>query len=448
MSKVLLIDAEDAFRLSVTSFLSSSGYEVLEAAPNEYGRFGDVHLDFVLIGLDRDLRSHEAVAFFVGHPSMPRVLCATRAGRVPSVVRAVKAGAHDVLEKPLDARAVYLALEAMKPEVPAVEPLAGEGLEPAVLTGPLEPDLLVAVEPRTKDALARIEAAGREERSIVLVCEPELARALALRFHDASPRRAGPFVAVGPGPKSGLSPEDLLFGTADVDSSFSRARGGVLFVESLASLGRAERLGKLLRDLEQSAVKWPPMVVATDEDPAIDTRLGRGVADQLIRHVVAFPRLFSRAGDLPRIVDNVVASLVRAAGAHGSAVAPSTLAALESRRYTGGMKELLSVMTEAARLDGDRRLVLDLASNEPAKPRRASSPLGWAPRLNATGSVQPFDVYEAEIFRFALENARGCVSRAAELLGVGRATMYRKMRAYDLDAGSRSPKLARASVPQ
>ena len=58
----------------------------------------------------------------------------------------------------------------------------------------------------------------------------------------------------------------------------------------------------------------------------------------------------------------------------------------------------------------------------------------WQPSLDAQGKVRSFDSYEAEIFRFALTNAGGCVSRAAELLGVGRATMYRKMRAYQIVA--------------
>lgn len=58
----------------------------------------------------------------------------------------------------------------------------------------------------------------------------------------------------------------------------------------------------------------------------------------------------------------------------------------------------------------------------------------WHPSLDSQGKVRSFDAYEAEIFRFALSNAGGCVSRAAELLGVGRATMYRKMRAYSIVA--------------
>lgn len=65
----------------------------------------------------------------------------------------------------------------------------------------------------------------------------------------------------------------------------------------------------------------------------------------------------------------------------------------------------------------------------------------WTPHLDSTGKVQPYDVYEAEIFRFALEQAGGCVSRAAEMLHVGRATMYRKMRAYSIIAPPVSERL-------
>jgi DNA-binding NtrC family response regulator len=60
--------------------------------------------------------------------------------------------------------------------------------------------------------------------------------------------------------------------------------------------------------------------------------------------------------------------------------------------------------------------------------------VNWTPTLDPSGKVQRFEAYEAEIFKFALQNAGGCVSRAAELLGVGRATMYRKMRAYSIVA--------------
>lgn len=78
----------------------------------------------------------------------------------------------------------------------------------------------------------------------------------------------------------------------------------------------------------------------------------------------------------------------------------------------------------------------DTSSVAPSAPlMSAGGAVGeWRPTLDESGRVRTFDSYEAEIFRFALANAGGCVSRAAELLGVGRATMYRKMRAYQIVA--------------
>jgi DNA-binding NtrC family response regulator len=58
----------------------------------------------------------------------------------------------------------------------------------------------------------------------------------------------------------------------------------------------------------------------------------------------------------------------------------------------------------------------------------------WSPSADTNGKLKRFEEYEAEIFRFALAKVGGCVSHAAEQLGVGRATMYRKMRAYGIVA--------------
>src|SRR5688572_19973539 len=86
-----------------------------------------------------------------------------------------------------------------------------------------------------------------------------------------------------------------------------------------------------------------------------------------------------------------------------------------------------------------------------------TEPAEWKPTADTQGRVRPYDEYEAEIFRFALARAGGCVSRAAEMLRVGRATMYRKMRAYGIDVPpvseraidrSRRPSLVRGEVAE
>jgi DNA-binding NtrC family response regulator len=98
-----------------------------------------------------------------------------------------------------------------------------------------------------------------------------------------------------------------------------------------------------------------------------------------------------------------------------------------------GVSELLS--------EGDSqvmiRSILQAALQKRAMPSRTQTPAGGfesngAVRLSGN-QIRSFDEYEEAIFRFALGQSGGCVSRAAEALGVGRATMYRKMRSYQIE---------------
>lgn len=448
-NRVLIIDNDTSFRRNASRFLSSRGYEVIEATTADEGTaLLGRGPQIVLVSLNqRDANGIQLVTACVRHESSPQVICTTKGARLSTAVAAVKAGALDVLERPVDAEHLYRVLEEVKPvTAPAPVVAVSSSNKPVRLKAPLEVDLLVANEERMQGALDRLAGAAQAERPVVLVAEAPLAEQLARRFQAASPRADGPFVVVPAEPEGQETPADLLFGTPSLTSAFAKAKGGVVFVESLVSLGESgrERLVKLVRGLEDSEasgvpIRWPPMIVATEEEPSIDSRIDRELADLLTRLSITVPRLHARAADLDTLIRNVVEALVRASGANGAAVDPQVLKALRSASYTGGTKELLEIMTDAACLDGDGRLVLELgrAKEEPrpvtpiGESRPAAS--GWTPTLDDDGKVQPYDVYEAEIFRFALEKAGGCVSRAAELLGVGRATMYRKMRAYSID---------------
>jgi DNA-binding NtrC family response regulator len=406
----------------------------------------DEHLpEFVLVNLNqKDVAALDLVRTCVEHRSGPKVICTAKAIRIATAVQAVKVGALDVLERPIDAERLYRLLEDHKPPCEPIEP-PSSNTRPVELTEPLVVDLLVADEERMQRALDRIDEAAKSERPITLVCERPLREQLARRYLAASPRAGGPFVIVA-ADSDEASAEDLLFGTAAQPSAFSLAKGGVVFVESLESLestGR-DRLANLLKGLAESRasgveVRWPPMIIATEEEPAIDGRLEREVADQLSPTAIVVPRLHARMADAQRLLANIVQAIAKAAGAAGAAVDPRVAQAIMERSLTGGVAELMRMTTESARLDQDNRLVLELGREKERRPlksiglARPASSAGWAPTLDTKGSVQRFDVYEAEIFRFALRNAGGCVSRAAELLGVGRATMYRKMRAYQID---------------
>lgn len=448
-NRVLIIDNDASFRRNAGRFLSSRGYDVMEAASADEGTaLLDRCPQVVLLSLSqRDGCGVPLVERCVRHKASPQVVCTTKAARLSTAVAAVKAGAVDVLERPVDAEHLYRVVEGLKPAAPPVVVPASRGAKRVELQTPLEVDLLVAKEERMQKALQRLAEAAEAERPVVVVAEAPMSEQLARRFQAASPRADGPFVVVPAEPEGPETPADLLFGTPTITSAFAKAKGGVVFVESLVSLGESgrERLVKLVRGLEESEasgvpIRWPPMIVATEEEPSIDGRVDRELADLLTRMSITIPRLHARAADLDLLIRNVVDGLVRATQAAGAAIDPKVLQALRTANYTGGTKELLEIMIGAACHDDQGRLVLELGKPAQKAPSSGVSigesrpqASGWSPTLDGDGQVQPYDVYEAEIFRFALEQAGGCVSRAAELLGVGRATMYRKMRAYSID---------------
>jgi two-component system response regulator AtoC len=391
----------------------------------------------------KDAPGLDLVERCVGHKSGPKIICTAKSVRIATAVRAVKLGAIDVLERPIDADRLYRLLEEHKPPCEMAE--ASKSDTKAVeLVDPPVFDLLVADDERMQRALDRLDEAAKNERPITLVSEQPMSEQLARRYLAASPRAGGPFVVV-PEDSADATPEDLLFGTASQPSAFSLAKGGVVYIESLESLGATgrDRLAKLLKGLAESRasgieVRWPSMIIATEEEPAIDARLEREVADQLDSTAVVVPRLHARGGDAHRLLANIANAVATAARATGASIDRDIAQALIERSLTGGVVELIRAVTDSSRIDREGRLVLELGHRKPAREVKSiglarPQPNGWAPTADQTGRVQRFDVYEAEIFRFALRNAGGCVSRAAELLGVGRATMYRKMRAYQID---------------
>ena len=162
------------------------------------------------------------------------------------------------------------------------------------------------------------------------------------------------------------------------------------------------------------------------------------LAHQLAPLTVVVPALRDRRADIPRLVTTIVTKVASGLGRGQVTVGSDVLEHLSRREWPGNVSELYSTLVRGVVLARDGRLRLeDIAGPQANASASAGAPAptgGWHPTPNAEGQVRRFDEYEAEIFRFALESAGGCVSRAAENLGVGRATMYRKMRSYDIDA--------------
>ena len=281
----------------------------------------------------------------------------------------------------------------------------------------------------------RIADFGRAEAVVLIGGETGTGKELAARaLHTASPRAAGPFVAVN----CAALPPDLveseLFGTLrgaftgafhTRPGLFDAARGGTLLLDEIGELPRSVQ-AKLLRVLEAGSFRplgatretraEARILAATNRDLARLCASGEFRLDLYYRLAVLrieLPPLRERRADIPGLVERFVAR----AGSRPRAIAPEAMARLFAHSWPGNVRELRSAVERALlRAEGDVIDAFELEGLIEVAPSAA------CPRADSAESV-----------RVLLEH-RGRLSAAAAALGVSPRTLQRRLRAGGLSA--------------
>jgi DNA-binding NtrC family response regulator len=287
-----------------------------------------------------------------------------------------------------------------------------------------------------------IEDVARVDSTVLIEGETGTGKELVARaIHHCSPRRQRPFLALN---CAGLSEElaaSQLFGhrrgsfTGAVDDQqglFEAASGGTLFLDEIGELPLRVQT-TLLRVLEENAVlrlgetKLRPVDVrvlaATHRDLAREAAEDRFRQDLLYRIRVAripLPALRDRREDLPILVRAFMADHRAATGKQVDAISDDAMAVLMDHSWPGNVRELRNAL-EFAVIRARRSMI---------------HPDNLPPELlEVTAAVDPDEPREDEAGRIltALKRARGNRTRAATLLGISRATLYRRLRELGLD---------------
>ena len=397
-----------------------------------------------------------------GAPGTPVVVVAGE-GSVGAAMEAVRAGAFDYLPASVGAEGLSLAARrALRQRRPpgGRDARAGE-----IAAGPGQPWLVGAC-PAMLDLYKTAARVAASEATVLLLGERSTGREILARaIHAASPRAAGPFVPVD----CGAMPEEILearlFGDGPAQGAVARegvlhaARGGTLYLEAVARLGRHAQ-GRLLRALEEglpprdgSTGRAPTdfrLVAASDEDLRALAHRGRFREDLLYRlDVVALnvPPLRERREDIPRLAEHFAAKHSRGGRAQ---VTPAAQHALLAYRWPGNLRELESAIARALAL---ATAPLVLPEHLPPSVTAAPSPAGEetpapgsGPRVTPVPSSTPaprttpapaaattaregaLPTLAEMDRRYAWEVLRGVggnKTRAAEILGIDRKTLYR-----------------------
>lgn len=363
---------------------------------------------------------------------------------VSGAVAAMRAGADDVVQKPLVVEEVMDRLLAATParraerRRRAARPLPRGG-DFCGLYGRSAPMQAV---------YAQIERLAASRAAVFVTGESGTGKDLvAAAVHAASSRRDAPFVALNCAVIPAELMEIALFGREDA-GAMDRAQSGTLHLDEITQMdlacqarlmhfvetGRFSPVGEVTE--READVR---LVCATSRDPLEEVRAGRLREDLYYRLAVlplALPPLRARGDDVLLLAETFLARFAGEEGRPMPRFTPEVVEALRARRFPGNVRELQNLMRRVVVLsEGGTILPGLLAEPEAPEAPGAGRPpevliQGWSDSFAWQGRVEPLSVVERRAIEAAIAAFDGNISLAAAALDLSPSTLYRKKLAW------------------
>ncbi|MEI9965532.1 MAG: sigma-54 dependent transcriptional regulator [Caulobacteraceae bacterium] len=405
------------------------------------------------------------------------VIVLTASGGIDTVVQAMQAGAQDFLVKPAAPERIVVSIR----NVLKLGDLATEvGRLKRQVTGQTTFGDLIGASPAMTQVKKLGERAARSSIPILVTGESGVGKELIARaLHGGSERAGKPFVAVNCGALPENLVESILFGhekgsfTGATDrhlGKFQEANGGVLFLDEVGELPLDMQV-KLLRALQEGEVdsvgaKRPTkvdvrIISATNRDLAQAVAQGRFREDLYYRlnvFPIEAPSLRERREDIPALVDHFVRRFNVEEGKGVIGATGEAMALLVAHDWPGNVRQLENAVYRAIVLaDGPYLHPHDFPAISGLKPPMESEPgpslaamtalqtpqayIADMPKeapvriLDERGHLRTLEEIEKDLIQLAIGIYSGHMSEVARRLGIGRSTLYRKVREQGIEGG-------------
>lgn len=452
---VLIIDDEKNIRDIFSLLLEEQGYGIQTAKNGKEGLKKNLSFnpDVVLLDMNMpDLSGIEVLAKIKEKTPATEVIIITAFGTIQNAVEATKLGAYDYLEKPVDNDELLLLISRAL----EVKRLRREVRElKSQLSVRYRFSNIIGTSGKMNSIFQMMEKVARVDGTVLITGESGTGKELIARaIHFKSPRKKGPFVVVN----CGAIPKDLIesefFGhikgaftdaKSEKTGKFESANKGTIFLDEVGELSQEAQV-KLLRALgEKEIVKvggtktFPidvRVIAATNrvlEDSVKEGVFREDLYWRLAVLSLHVPPLRERKEDIPLLCDHFIAKFNQELGKDIKGVTPGTLNLLKNYDWPGNIREMESVIYETLVMSELSQIEEE---NMPLRIRVKAAddinlPFGKGRPMNQM--IQNItEKNEKSFIEKALQESGGNRTKAAQLLGISRKTLFNKMVQYKI----------------
>lgn len=451
--RILICDDESSLRMLISCYLENQGFSVKST---ENGReclrvAREFSPDMILLDLEMpEMNGLEALKVLKEEGYPGKIIILTAYGSIPSTVEAMKTGAFDYMTKPFANEELLLNIE---------KALAHDQIEKELDDARIrleENDKIEGIitqNPKMEKVLETVKRVARSDISVLITGESGTGKELiANAVHQYSLRKNKRFIPLNCGSLPDSLIESELFGyrkgaftgaEAAKQGLVEKAHTGTLFLDEVGEMG-AEAQVKLLR-FAQSGEFIPlgstgpqkvdaRLIAATNQNLDVAIKEGKFRQDLFYRLNVVnlvLPPLRARKEDIPLLVNHFVRKQQEKAKDSSRSFSPAAISYLQMHDWPGNIRELENVVNAAMVLAQNSRITPEDLSIALPQGQKLENQVAEGATLQEIVEARQADVEKTTIIS-ALDSCQGNQTKTARKLGIGRNTLMRKMKKYNI----------------